>query len=657
MQMRQTVQPVFVRSGASPAGPQQPQHVAQPTVRSTPIGAPGAPASWTAVPTGSVSMSQGPGSKPPARPCSKGPPMQEQMAFLQRPNVAMDQSPGRMATPSFRESDVGGTGRCTLEPLEDEVQQLKQRLGEALDELPRLREENAALKEKMELTAAGGLEKVEVLEKSLAEEVEARCELERVFGKDLRDYVKAEMEHAREMMMREMRERMDGQKVLREEVQLQQQALASFTGRVDEAIIELRTELPRLGQEAAATKGGLEALADREASLAQRVEALEKGLAEECQERCAGLKNLSKESRESLAHEAHSNSGHFAELRKQMDELNSRMEASSVALGKGFREHVAGETERVTSQVAELKKLHNELRLRTDVSHNLLSKDLRDHIALEVERVTAQMGEVRRLLDEQGSRADEAQKALGKDLREHVALESKDLRDHLLLEREQKEKEVAELRRLNNELGSRMDTAHSELGKDLRDYVALETERMAAQLAELKRPLDELGLHTDSTLKSLQSVHEQVDQLSHDLSEARCGINRLEEQLTEAQGQSSQQASELERKIIETDGSLRSCIESTVGETKSGLRSWVDTTVVNRVTSLDRGLRTEMDERSSAIQQLVAKVSHNAERWCQLQAKFDNLLVEVNRANRPAQPPGSTPRSCLSSSAGVSTCS
>lgn len=535
---------------------------------------------------------------------------------------------------------MGGTGRNSLEPLEDEVQQLKQRLSEALEELPRLRQESVALQAHVETLSANGLAKVDVLEKALAQEVEARSELERVFGKELRDYVKSEMEHAREMMMREMRERMDGQKVLREEVQLQQQALAGFTGRVDEAIIELRTELPRLGQEAAGQKAGLEKLAEQQATLAERAEALEKGLAEEGQERCAGVKSLSKEFREQLAHEAQNTSAQLTELRKQLDELSSRMEASNVALGKGFREQVASETERVTSQVAELKKLHNELRLRADVAQNLLSKDMRDHVALEVERLTAQLGELRKAMDEQSSRVDDAQKAMSKDLREHIALESKDLRDHLLLERDQKEKEVAELRRLNNELGSRMDTAYGELSKDLRDYVALEAERMATDIAELKRPLEELGSRADAAQRDGLSVQEQVDQLSHALSQARSGLTRLGAQLEEAQGQSAQQASELERKIIETDGSLRSCIESCVGETKAGLHSWVETTVVNRVTSLDRGLRTEMDERSSAIQQVVTKVSHNAERWCQLQAKFDEILVEMSRANKPAVPPG-----------------
>mmetsp|Transcript_87908 Transcript_87908/g.233362 ORF Transcript_87908/g.233362 Transcript_87908/m.233362 type:complete len:209 (-) Transcript_87908:115-741(-) len=185
-----------------------------------------------------------------------------------------------------------------------------------------------------------------------------------------------------------------------------------------------------------------------------------------------------------------------------------------------------------------------------------------------------------------------------------------------------------------------MDTAHGELGKDLRDYVALEAERMAAEITGVKRLQDDLGVRADAAQNDGLAVQEQVDQLSHALSEARSNLIRLGERLEEAQGQNSQQANELEKKISETDGSLRSCIEACIRETKTSFHSWVETNVVNRVTSLDRGLRTEMDERSSAIQQVVSKVSHNAERWCQLQAKFDEILVEMHRANRPAVPPG-----------------
>lgn len=563
---------------------------------------------------------------------TRGPPSCEQEVLYQ--------SPIRGST--ITEPEVlGHTTRS--DALEEGLLQVKMSVGEVLDEFPRLRNENAALKASIERISAcctSNMSSLEVsvvaLERSLEVEMEARSELERGLGKDLRDFVKSEMEHARDMVMREMRERMDGQKVLREEVQLQQQALASFTGRVDEAIIELRTELPRLGQESAAMKAEMEKLAAKHVACTERTERLEKRLIDESEDRCSSLKNLSKEWREHLAHEIHSANTQLAELRKQTDELSSRTEHSNLALAKDFREHIASENDRVMTQIAELKKLHNELRLRNDVAQNLLSKDLRDHMAVELERVTMQITELRRLLDEQGSRADESQKTLSKDLREHWALESKDLREHLLLDREQKEKEVAELRRLNNDLCSRMDTSHSTLSKDLREYVALEAERMVAQVLELKRPLDELGVRTDATEAAVKAVHEHVEQLSHDIAGTCNSVNSLEDMFLKAQDQSCQQTRELIKKLNETDVDLRLCVASTVKEATTELRSWVDTTVINRVSSLDRGLRTEMGERSSAIQQVVSKVSHNAERWCQLQAKVDEFLAEIHRASKPS---------------------
>jgi len=643
MQMpQQPVRQLILRPNASPA-PGQPPLQAPPTVRNSSL-PPGYdklanPASWVPVPTGPNACGIAPVGK--------------------RQGPVLDQHAGQAPVQRYMEHTPSCKRNIELEGSSseghldtEELLQLRQRLAEALDELANLREESTALRAGMDGAVANNALRAEVLEKGLAEEIEARCELERGLGKDLRNFVKSEMEHAREMMMREMRERMDGQKVLREEVQLQQAALASFTGRVDEAIIELRTELPRLGQENAMIKAEFERLAQQCACHIERMEALERSMAEEAQERCVGLKSLNKEFREHLAQCV---STHQTELRKQLDELNSRVETANIALGKEFREHVTSETERVTTQVVEIKKLHNELRLRSDVAQNLLTKDLRDHVALEVERLAAQVAEMRRLFDELGSRADESHKALGKDLREHVALESKDLRDHLLLEREQKEKEVAELRRLNNELSSRMDAAHGALSKDLRDYVALEAERMAQQISEMKRPLDELGARTNATQAAVQSVHEHADQLEHELMEARTSLDHLGNDLEEAQGQCLQQASDLEKKVTDMDIALRSCVETTVEEVKMGLHSWVETTVVNRVNSLDRGLRTEMAERSSAIQQVVGKVSHNAERWCQLQAKFDEILVEMHRSCSPVLGASVDGRASLNSAQGGAT--
>lgn len=257
---------------------------------------------------------------------------------------------------------------------------------------------------------------LDLLEKNLAEETEARCELERALGQstqELREHVALEVEGTREMGMREMRERMDGQKVLREEARLQQQALMGLTSRLDDVLIELRTEMPSLRQETVVQKAELEKVGSAQASGAARIDVLEKSLAEEA------------------------------------------------------------------------RRFH------------------------------------------------EAERALSADLRESI-------------------------------------------GADM-----LESQkRMDAQLRLLK----------DSS----------VDQ-----------------------------AEMFSRKLVATEASTRDFAESKVFECEASLRSWVETTTVNRVVELDRTMRKEMTERAGAIKDVLGKTAHNAERWSQLQAKFDELLIEV----------------------------
>lgn len=572
---------------------------------------------------------------------SKSPPP-ERMEYATGPGIPVP----TLAT-LVRGDTPPGRGRDheELERLREECQQQARELKELkssisedtgilridLDEIrsfsKAVREETAALKADMDEMSASYAARTMALERGLADEVEARTELEKGLGKDLTEFVKTEMEQARETVMREMRERMDGQKVLREEVQLQQQALVSFTGRVDEVIIELRTELPRLGQEQATVKADLAGNVERLSAALERVTALERGVAEEGRERKSMVKASEKELRELQERESQVMASQLSELRRQFDELGARTEAADAALGKELNERVATESENMLGQMAELRKAANEQRLRSDVSHNLLNKDLRDHVAAESERLGKAVGDLRRAMDDLGGRADEAQKTMGRDLREHVAVECKDLRERMALEREQLDAQLEELRRQLSDAGSRMDTSQNTLSNDLHEYVATEAERMDTRLSEFQHLLDELGGRAEDVRGEARDAHTRAEQVALDVEESQKTISRLDGKVQAVQDQCSQQATDLEKRMVEMDGAMRSTMDTTIQETKSGLHSWVDATVVNRVNSLDRGLRTEMAERSTAVQQLVGKVSHNAERWCQLQAKFDEVLV------------------------------
>lgn len=528
--------------------------------------------------------------------------------------------------------------------LEEDFERLNSRVDISLDELrselARLRQESTALRVGME-SMSGKFSNVaarsDSLEASLLEEVEARAELERGFGKDLKEFVKSEIANVREIMMREMRERMDGQKVFREEVHLQQQALASFTGRVDEAIIELRTELPRLTQETQSLEAVTLKLSESHSVYKERTEALEKYISEESQDRRASLKAASKELKDHVAHEIHSVIAQVVEVRRAGDDSINKVAASQTHLGQEIHDQFAVETERVNQQFAELRKLHNETRMRNDVAQNLLGKEMRDSIAVEVERLTQQYTDFRKYFDDYSARTDDGQKLLSQELFERVNQENKEMRMQVGGEREQRDLMCAELRRQLNELGNRADQERSELSKDLRDYVSLETERISLLIADFRRPLEDLSSRTDTTTLAQKAAQEFSEQLSHDIAEVRVAVTKLDEELADSHNSTLQQALELEKRVAETDVSLRSCVASAKEDTKSELTSWVQTTVVNRVNTLDRGLRTEMAERSTAIQQVVGKVSHNAERWCQLQAKLDELRIEVQRV-RVADP-------------------
>jgi len=318
--------------------------------------------------------------------------------------------------------------------LRTELPRARQQIERQQVELERLREEQLrsaancqarieALEHSLsnETGMRGEREKVqkqamELMEKNLTEEMEARCELEKALGKstqELREHVALEVEGTREMAMREMRERMDGQRVLREEAQLQQQALMGLTSRIDDALIELRTEVPNLRQETIVQKAELEKVGFAQASGVARIDVLEKSLAEEAR-RCR-------------------------------------------------------EAERA------------------------ISVDLRDSIGADV-------------------------------------LESQ--------------------------------------------------KQMDAQLRLLK----------DS---------------------------------------SADQGNLFSSKLAEIEVSTRDLTESKVRECEASLQSWVETTTVNRVVELDRTMRKEMTERAGAIKDVLDKTAHNAERWSQLQAKFDELLIEV----------------------------
>merc|ERR1712136_468931 len=102
-------------------------------------------------------------------------------------------------------------------------------------------------------------------------------------------------------VLREMRERMEGQRTLREEMQVQQQALMRLSPRIDEAFIELQAELPRISQDVRSQKSVAEQMAKSIADAAMRVDQCEKGLADEVGARAAATKAVARDAEEAAA--------------------------------------------------------------------------------------------------------------------------------------------------------------------------------------------------------------------------------------------------------------------------------------------------------------------------------------------------------------------
>jgi hypothetical protein len=342
---------------------------------------------------------------------------------------------------SDRINSLGASTEILSKRLDDEVASRGALANNVLEEV--------ALREKMHQSHTQSLD---LLEKNLAEETEARFELEKALGKDLREHVALEVDGVREMAMREMKERMDGQKVLREEVQLQQQALMGLTSRIDEALIELRTEVPFLKQEQALQKADVDKLTEANTNSTARMDNLERSLADEGKSRLEAERNISVDFRERLVEEEKKSKLRSSEISTKLLELSSRLEA--------LQEETSAEVLKTSSEIHEVQKT-------------------------------------------------------------------------------------------------------------------------------------------------------------------------MTTQLKSVQDSSVEQASQISRQLTDVEATSRGFSESKIRECEASLQSWVDITTVARLTEVERTLKKEMAERAGAIKDVLDRTAHNTERWCQLQAKFDDLLVEV----------------------------
>lgn len=207
-----------------------------------------------------------------------------------------------------------------------------------------------------------GAAQAEALERGLAREAEARAELERALGKDLREQIATDAERVHSAVMREMRERIDGQKSLRDEVQFQQQSMTRLTSRVDEVFVELRAELPRLRQEHACQRADVEKLQVQQSAIQARVEGAEQGIVEEAERRGRSERQLGEDLRKLITADMTHARTQTAELLQRLDELGadaSAVGAKAAQVEEGLRQcgvELKSVREDATQEVADLRR-------------------------------------------------------------------------------------------------------------------------------------------------------------------------------------------------------------------------------------------------------------------------------------------------------------
>merc|ERR1719230_2405651 len=95
---------------------------------------------------------------------------------------------------------------------------------------------------------------------------------------------------------------------------------------MDEALIELRSELPRLRQEVQDLHSLANKVNDTASSIQARTEGLERGLAEECEARYDAEKAMGNDMREMVSEEMQRVTAAIAELRDLVTEVRAHVD-------------------------------------------------------------------------------------------------------------------------------------------------------------------------------------------------------------------------------------------------------------------------------------------------------------------------------------------
>jgi len=175
----------------------------------------------------------------------------------------------------------------------------------------------------------------------------------------------AAIAEVRELLMREMRERMDGQRSIHEESRIQQESLLRVTAGLDEALIELRTELPRLRQEATGHRSDLEKVCQMRDADRAHADNIEKALEEEKETRRVAERALSGECRELVVCEAQRSDQAIGEFRELTEELRRRRDSDRAEF-ESLKERDQSHAEETAEQRRDIDRLSHHLQSLQD---------------------------------------------------------------------------------------------------------------------------------------------------------------------------------------------------------------------------------------------------------------------------------------------------
>jgi len=203
-------------------------------------------------------------------------------------------------------------------------------------------------------------------------------------------------------VVREMRERVDAQRELRDEAQFQQQALVRLASRMDEVAAEVRAELPRLGQEHLSQGASMVELGAAQAKMLARLDSLEQDLAQEASARAASeqaversLLALGEEARQRLDSETSQLRTQIAGLQDIAEACRSRGEAHETGVRSAHElvEQLAGEVASTRSAMgartdaasaageeamATMARLRDEVKQEVQASHKQITQQIMD---------------------------------------------------------------------------------------------------------------------------------------------------------------------------------------------------------------------------------------------------------------------------------------